>query len=766
MSPRGGLHAVLVDRAYLLALINLVLIGVVAFGASQLVIHSGIRVLFSADDPNLRAEILVEETYGKEDNILVVVDGGERTLFRPDTLRLLEDLTTAAWQIPHSRRVDSLTNFLHTEVDGDDLLIEPLVPDAGQLDTAGIARVRAIALSELTLLGRLVSADGHAAAVNISLNLKEEGKAAALAEAVGAARQLLREQSAAHPDVDLYLAGLALTEQTLAEVTAADGASLIPLLFVIVLVTAALFLRSALAALCTLVTVLLSIGVGMGFAGWAGYGINSVSVSAPTIIVTLAVADCIHLLSAFLARLRAGDDRRAALRESLRQKMHPIVLTSVTTAVGFLSMNFSASPPFGELGTISAAGVVGALWVTLFILPALLLLLPFRAPRGAAPRWQMAGLADWVAGHATRILVVGGVLIALALSFIPRMELNDDPAGYFSEDIALTRALAVVEEKLSGTQHVYFSLSAGAPEGVADTAYLERVARFVSWLREQPEVTNVDAFTDTLMRLNQVMHGDDPDWYRLPESRELAAQYLLLYEISVPYGQDVTYQVSADKSALKISVVLKNQKSRVVDFEQRARDWLGANAPEQLTRGAGHAISFASVGLNNIYSMLYGSAFALALVSLCLLLAFRSLRFGLVSVLPNLFPALLALGVWSALVQEVNMAASVVFAATLGIVVDDTTHLLVAYRNARLRQGLRAAAAIRATYASVGHALVTTTLALAAGFAVLTQSDFSVNATSGSLMATTILIALAVDLLLVPALLVRIDGWLVPGKKG
>ncbi len=766
MTARRDLPDLLVRRAYLIAAFNLALLALVALGAGQLEVHAGIRVLFSADDPNLLAEIHIEETYGKEDNILVVVDGGERTLFRPGGLRLLDTLTTQAWQIPHSRRVDSLVNYLHTQVDGDDLMIEALVPDVTALDAPAIERVRSIALAQRTLVGRLVSADGHTAAVNISLNLDEAGKAQALAEAVQAARELVAAAAAEHPDVELHLAGLALTEQTLAEVTATDGASLIPLLFVIVLVTAALFLRSLLAALCTLVTVLLSIAVGMGVAGWLGYGINSVSVSAPTIIVTLAVADCIHLLSAFLARLRAGDDRRAALLASLRHKLYPIVLTSVTTAVGFLSMNFSDSPPFGQLGTISAAGVLGALWVTLGVLPALLLLLPFRAAAGAGRGWQMRWLADWVTRHSALVLVVGGVVIAVLVSIIPRMELNDDPAGYFSEDIALTRALAVVEEELAGTQHVYFSLDSGEPEGVADPAFLERVARFVAWLRAQPEVTNVDAFTDTLQRLNQVMHGDDPDWYRLPDSRELAAQYLLLYEISVPYGQDVTYQVSTDKSSLKVSVVLHNQKSRVVDFERRAREWLAAHAPQQVTRGAGHAVSFASVGLRNIYSMLYGAAFAIALVSLCLLLAFRSLRFGVVSVVPNLFPALLALGLWSAFVQEVNMAASVVFAATLGIVVDDTTHLLVAYREARLRAGLTAVEALRATYASVGQALVTTSLALAAGFAVLTQSDFSVNATSGSLMAMTILIALLMDLLFVPALLLRIDRWLVPARPG
>lgn len=395
------------------------------------------------------------------------------------------------------------------------------------------------------------------------------------------------------------------------------------------------------------------------------------------------------------------------------------------------------------------------------LLPALVLLLPFKSQRPEPRSLPMAAIADWVVRHQRPVFWSSLVTILLVVSFVPRMSLNDDPAGYFSDDIPLTGAIATVEEKLSGTQNVHYSLDSGQPGGVSDPRYLADVGRFVDWLRAQPEVTNVDSFVDTLMRLNEVMHGGDPAWHRLPESRELAAQYILLYEISVPYGQDVTHQMTADKSALKVTAVLKNQKSAVLAFEQRSRDWLAENAPNLVTRGAGHAVSFASIGLRNINNMLWGSLFAIVLVCGCLLVAFRSVRFGALSLVPNLFPALISLGLWSALVHEVNMAASVVFSMTLGIVVDDTTHFLVRYRRARIDEGLAPADALRDTFASIGHALVTTSVVLTAGFLVLVQSDFSVNATSGMLMSMTIVIALLLDLLFLPTLLLRADRWLV-----
>jgi len=514
---------------------------------------------------------------------------------------------------------------------------------------------------------------------------------------------------------------------------------------------------------CTVIVILFSVMVAMGFAGWVGMGINSVNVSGPTIIMTLAVADCVHLLSTYLLYLRKGFGKREAVTLSYREALYPVILTSVTTAIGFGGMMFSDSPPFRELGAMTTVGVMGALWVSMTILPALMILLPFKGTEGAARGFEVSlvPVADWVIRHSNPILWFFLIFIVGTVSFIPRMELNDDPAGYFSKDIPLTKALAVVEEKLSGTQSVHYTLDSGKPGGVSDPQFLRDVSAFVDWLRAQPEVVNVDSFIDTLLRLNQVMHDDKPEWYRLPEERELAAQYLLLYEISVPYGQDVTNQVSADKSSLKVTATLKNQKSRILQFDQRSRRWLQDNAPSLVTQGAGHAISFASIGLRNINNMFFGDLFALVLVSACLLVAFRSVRLGILSLLPNIFPALVSLGIWSALVHEVNMAASVVFSMATGIVVDDTIHFLARYREARLQQGLSAPDAIRHIYAKVGTALVSTSLVLSAGFLVLVQSDFSVNSTAGALMSLTIMVALFMDLLFLPAILIKVDSWLV-----
>lgn len=764
MTPKDKFIGIVVGHGRWIMLVSIVLILALGLGINRLHLESGIKVFFDKGDPNLQAQEQIERTYGKEDNILFVIEAVDGDIFTPEILTSIEAITTQSWLIPNSKRVDSVTNYLYPVVDGDDIHIGPLIEEATSLSTDRIAQVKTAALAQQALVGRILSPDGEVTAVNVSLSLNVAGtkKAAAIADSVKSARAIRDQAESANPDLKIYLAGWALTEQSLAEVTAADAVTLMPLMFCIVLLLLALLLRSFTASLCTVIAILLSILMGMGYAGWAGIGINSVNVSAPTIIMTLAIADCVHILSTFLSHLRGGENKRVALTSSLQQTLYPVLLTSITTAAGFLSMNFSDSPPFRELGTISAVGVMGALWVSVTILPGLILLLPFKSDARTATGLPMTGLANFVTQHHNRIFWASLILILVTISFVPRMELNDDPTNYFSSAVPLTRAIDVVEDKLSGTQSLHYSIDAGQPQGVVNPQFLDEVAKFVDWLRTQPEVANVEAFTDTLKRLNQVLHDDDPAWHRLPDSRAMASQYLLLYEISVPYGLDVTHQVNSNKSALKVSVVLKNQKSLgLIAFEERVRQWMGANTPHIVTRGAGQSISFAHIGLRNIDSMLTGSLFAIVVISLCMIVAFRSVKYGMLSFLPNLFPALVILGIWSAVAGEVNIAASVVFSLTLGIVVDDSTHFLVRYREARSLKNLSAVQAIHYTFTTVGSALVSTSIALGAGFLILANSDFAVNSTSGLLVALTIAVAIVLDLLFLPALLIKFDSWLI-----
>jgi len=330
---------------------------------------------------------------------------------------------------------------------------------------------------------------------------------------------------------------------------------------------------------------------------------------------------------------------------------------------------------------------------------------------------------------------------------------------YFDETVPFRVETDKITENLSGLYLIDYSIDSGEEGGVSNPNFLAQVEQFEEYLESRPEVQHVSAITETVRRLNRSMHGDDDSYYRLPESRELSAQYLLLYEMSLPYGLDLNNQINFDKSTTRMSVTLETLSTKdLLQFEREVTDWMEANTPSIATLGSGPTSMFSHIGMRNIVSMLSGTSIALILISLILVFALKSVKFGLISLIPNLAPALMSFGLWALLVGQVGLAVSVVVAMTLGIVVDDTIHFLSKYLRARREQNMNAEDAVRYAFNTVGVALLVTTIVLVGGFLVIAQSNFLVNSEMGLLTAITIAVALIVDFLFLPALLLYVDG--------
>ena len=270
-------------------------------------------------------------------------------------------------------------------------------------------------------------------------------------------------------------------------------------------------------------------------------------------------------------------------------------------------------------------------------------------------------------------------------------------------------------------------------------------------------MSHVQAFPDIMKRLNKNLHGDDPDFYRVPDDPDLSSQYLLLYELSLPFGRDLNNRIDIGKAATRMTVVMRSLTSQAQrELDARAQAWLRANAPGLAVEASGVTIVFAHLSQRNIESMLTGTIVAMALISLILVFVFRSLRVGLLSLVPNFIPAAMSLGLWGFMVGRVGLAGSVMTAIAFGIVVDDTIHFLAKYLKAR-HEGRHAPEAVRSAFRAVGHALWTTTAVLALGFPVFASSGFEVSWALGLLVSLTIVFALLADFLLLPPLLMALD---------
>jgi predicted RND superfamily exporter protein len=330
---------------------------------------------------------------------------------------------------------------------------------------------------------------------------------------------------------------------------------------------------------------------------------------------------------------------------------------------------------------------------------------------------------------------------------------------FFDESFEVRRTVDNIDKSLKGLHALYFVADSQKNDGINQVDFLHQLDGFDQWLEQQPGVVHVSSLTDTIKRLNKNLHQNNDEWFRIPESSEAAAQYLLLYELSLPMGLGLETTMTSDRSATRVSATLERTDSASIrEIERAAVKWAQENAPLlNITETTGLDVVFANLTHRNVSSMLEGTALALVIISLLMIGALRSLRLGLISMVPNVFPALMAYGLWGIIVGHVDTATSVVACLSLGIVVDDTVHFLSKYNYARTALKRNVEDAIRYAFHTVGIALLITSAILVGGFTVMEFSHFNPSRSMGLLLALTIAVALIIDFLLLPPLLLLAD---------
>ncbi|HDY7664706.1 TPA: MMPL family transporter [Vibrio vulnificus] len=742
-------------------IISLIAIVATAMGAKNLYFRGDYNIFFDGSNAQLQAFDEIQTTFAKTDNIALVLAPKSGDVFDQRTLTQIQEMTEQAWQVPYSSRVDSLANYQHTEAVDDDLLVEDLLYQSYPLTAERIAKVRTIAMSEPLLVNALVSEKGDVAVINITMQMPGVDETAEVNEVVAYVEQMLSHYRAQYPDVTIYKAGIIAMNHSFAMAAQNDSATLVPTMLLVILVFLTLMLRSFLSVLATLVVIIGAIVATLGIVGWAGMFLHVASVNVPTLIMTLAVADCVHVIASMRHFMRQGMPKSQAIHRSVTLNFVPIIITSVTTAIGFLMMNMSDSPVLRDFGNLSALGVMIACVLSVSLLPALLNLLPVRF--GAKQMGQssssdiMDKLADIVVHRRNVLLPLSIVVIAGSAALIPYNKVNDESVKYFDTSSEFRQAADFMEQRISGMTTMSIAIKTHQSQGIASPEFLAVLGEFTHWLREQPETDHVASLSDIYKRLNKNMHGDDNAYYALPAERELAAQYLLLYEMSLPFGLDLNNQVNVDKSSVKLQLTVKNLGSvELVALEERIYQWFASHAPQYQVVASSPSLMFAHIGETNMASMLSTLPITLILISALMIFALRSWRLGMISLVPNIAPAVIGFGLWALISGEINLGLSVVVTLTLGIVVDDAVHFLAKYQHAR-KAGQNAEQAVRYAFHTVGRALWITTVVLVAGFSVLALSQFRLNSDMGQLSAIVIFVALVIDFVLLPSLLMRFD---------
>ena len=740
-------------------IISLLILAGLAQGLSKINFNPDINVFFPENDTLTTSHLSIEDTYSSMDNAVIGIGVKEGTVFTNEVLSLIEDLTEKAWKTPHSLRVDSLSNYSYVSADGDDLYIEPFLEGSSTYDLKTLKEKELIIEEEELAYGAIISKDKKTSLINIVFDPPRKDIEAEYQESLNYVLGFLEEARKNHPEVDLIISGIVYMEYQSPMLLKAQMPKLMPTAILVILLTLFLLLRSLVAVAGSFLVILMSVVSAMGSIGFMSGDIAQPFIMVPILIATLAVADCVHLFTLYFQNLDSSRKSKEAMLESLKLNLQPLFLTSLTTAIGFLSLNLAPVEPLRGIGNGVAVGVFLAFIFTVLLLAPIVSYFNVKQSKNINFQKNIARkLGRFSIKNYKRLLVIVPVISCFLMAFIPLNKTNDNPLEFYSERYTTSAADSKwISQRIGGTFPVSYELNSQGI--VSDPEFLREVDKFSEWLASNKEVLHVSSLSKIMKNLNKTLHGKQEEWNIIPTEPDLSAQYLFFYEMSLPYGLDLTNSISQNKESIKLVASLKELGSlEYREFAKRVENYASQNMPEDMVSiGTGTRPIFAFLSTMLITQLIYALGIGIVLITATIILFFRSLRYGMLTSVTNLLPIGVAFGIWAIVSGEISMLVGIGMGTTLGIIVDFTVHFLSKYLHARRQKNLSAEEAVEYAFETVGFALIITSFSLILGFLVLLQAFFIPIHGFVLFSSIAFLSALIIDLLLFPALLITWD---------
>ena len=751
----------LLSQRYLLATLSILLGGAISLGALKTTINSSDDAILSEDDPYRLEVAQVNKDFPPSTSVLFAFMSPEGDVFNRDMLQAMQDLTDRYTDVESAVSVASLINRRLDAVDADIHERDYLLPELDELTAQDLVKIREIALADKDLTQSMLSPEGDMALAVIKFHATSEEQATQLriAKTVIDLRDSLREQ---YPEQNIYVLGRILFEYDSYNAQIKDAKYLFPIVMLAILGLMYFCLRSLSFALAIAVVSVMSVGLTVGTVGWAQVPFNQISNMGPLVVFMIAMADSIHLVSVYLQGLHKSLSKFEALRESLRVNIQPVTLATVTTAMGFLSLNYCASPGIYGFGNVVAMGVVWAFLVTFTLLPALILLLPVKkVPEPLGVKGFINFVAKLVANHGKQLFWGSLLLIVVTFAMLPLNKVDFDRFSFIDKDSDFHTVISALAEKIGNDQSLVYSINSGKYYGITEPEFLRKIEEFSIWLEEQPQTSFVTSYTGFLKNRNMAENDNDPAWEVLPEDNLQIIDYLVGYQLVQEIEPQLEPIFNSEYSAIRMVVGTSNLSNvQLLDFSEAIEDWITLNMdPAYDVMHGDNSILYARLNKMISLQLMEGFTLSFLLITATLLVGLKSVRYGLLSMMPNLFPATIVFGIWGLLVGELSPYILMLFSISIGLVVDDSVHVLSKYIVAR-REGESPEAAVQYSLDKAGSAITITTLSLAVGTFILVLSNTFYYQNVALLLTPIIIVALLLDLLFLPPLLVRFDNWL------
>ena len=738
----------------------LVLVLILGRGITSVVFDPDMERFFPKGHPATSLSYEIDETFIRTDNLVIAINAKNNSIFTKKTLSLIENLTEESWTVPYSIRVDSLTNYSYVRSVDDDLLVEPFIENAVSLEDSFIKQREKIVEEEEIIFGSLISKDKKTTVISIIVDPPNPDANIKLIDTVEYMLEYVDEAKSNHPELDIRVLGTPYQEYISPKMVLSEMPIVMPSMLLLILVSVFFLLRSVYAVLATILVIVLSLISTFGSVGYIGNALNQMVITIPILIITLALADCVHLFSIFFQQRAKGYSSKESMTRSLELNLQPLFLTTLTTCIGFLSFNVLDVPPLQDLGNYVSIGIAMAFIFTIFFAAPLFSFFEIKAPKSVNQQINLSRkIAKFSLKNSKTLLWSVPLASLLLICLIPLNVLDENPTQMYDEGFTSFSADTLwLDEMLGVTFPVSFKANSNNGS-VSEPEFLRKIDHFVKWLETQDEVNHVTSLAHTMKNLNRSMHGDDPEWEIIPESEELSSQYLFFYEMSLPMGLDLNSSISQDRASTKISANLDDMSGQeFLKFDKKVRAHIQENnLTEIISPAAGFRVVFSHISMVIVNSLLFGVFLGLLLITILLGLFFRSIPFGILSAFPNVLPIGAAFGIWALYDGQVGFMVAVGMGSTLGIIVDFTVHLLSKYDLARREMGQSPEEAVVFAFESVGFALIVMTIVISLGFLVLNLVNFMPLHDFARFSTISFVMALIIDFLLFPNLLVRFD---------
>ena len=753
----------LLEKRNVLALVTLVFSLFVAVGIGDTRMEATSKSLLSDSDPFKLEVEMAQEDFPPTTGVLFAFEADD--IFALESLQAMDALTQRYSEVKSAIAVNSLLNQRFNDSDQKIYGRDYLIPELDGLTASDTAKVREIALNDEDIVKNSLSKTGDMALAQIRYKNAEDDQATRLeiARSVIALRDSLRSE---FPSVDIYVLGGLMFELDGINARTKDNQVLLPLVLTIGILLLWFCLRSLPFSISLMAMAALSFTATMGTYGWLNIAFNQISTLGPLVVIVIAIADGIHVLSIYAQGLHKDMNKIDAMRESLRVNIQPITLATVTTAMGFLSLNYSSSPGIYGFGNIIAIGVVWAYIVTLAILPALVLLLPTnKVPKPLGIAAFIRAVIKLVTTRGNVLFWASAAIIVVTLGLLPLNKLDFDRFTFVDEDSDAHHVLTALSEKIGNDQALAYSIDSGEYYGITQPEFLQQVETLSIWLEAQPESSFVTSYTDYLRSRNKSDNDDDEAYDILPEDQLQIIDYLVGYQLVQEIEPSLQPIFNADYSAVRLVIATSNLSNKeLLDFNDRIDDWIAENVQKKYKVLHGDN-SILYVRLDRLITMelMYGFMLSFFFITITMIIGLQSWRYGLLSIMPNLFPATIVFGVWAVFVGELSPYILMLFSISIGLVVDDSVHILSKYISGK-KDGMSPESASVYSLDRAGSAITITTLSLALGTFILVFSSTPYFQSVASLLTPIIIVAWALDLFFLPPLLIKFDNWMDRNK--